>query len=144
VHASRPNPWLLAAVVLLGGLQAASAADEAKVTLEDKKASYILKLQNLGQGTVHVTGDGGFNAKLVNARDTVTLTGGRTYTLTIQPAVKESWRTMDISVVGDTSGMGFGSFTLAGPCKLTRETALSDWDKAFVVKDKQITIKPKK
>ncbi len=140
----RSTPWLMAAVVLLGGLQAASAADGAKVSLEDKKTSYILKLQNLGQGTVLVTGDGGFNAKLVKAKDTVTLTGGRNYTLTIEPAAKESWRTMDVSVVGDTSGMGFGSFTLAGPCKLTRETVLSDWDKAFVVKDKQITIKAKK
>jgi len=142
---ARLKSFLVAATVALsGGMQAALAADAGKLSLEGKDRTYVMKMQNLGQGTVTVTEGRTVLKKLVQARDSVSLPAGKTYEISIDPATADSWRTLDLSIAGDASGMGFGSFKLSGPCKFNRETVLSDWDKFFVVKAKEITVKIKK
>jgi len=142
---ARLKPFLAALVVALsGGMQAARAAEVGQLSLEGKGKSYVLKMQNRGQGTITVAEGRTVLKKLVQARDSVSLPAGRTYQISIEPATADSWRTLDLSVAGDASGMGFGSFMLTGPCRFNRETVLSDWDKFFVVKAKEITVKVKK
>ena len=142
---ARFKSFLVAAVVALsGGMQAARAAEVGQLSLEGKDKSYVLRMQNLGQGAVTVMEGRTVLKKLVQARDSVSLPAGKTYKISIDPATANSWRTLDIAVAGDASGMGFGSFKLTGPCKFNRETVLSDWDKFFVVKAKEITVKVKK